>query len=169
LTISGGGQVVNASSGTLDGSGNNVFTVASNGFNNNNSGFTINGTANQFVVINVNSGSSNESLGGPISLTGGITSDHVLFNFTGTGHLGASAGGATVNGVFLAPGMLINLDNVTIDGRLFGGQNNADFQTVSGFHLFAPAPVPEPASLILTLSGLATLGLAGTWRRLRRA
>ena len=33
LTIVGGGQVVNAIQGTLDGSGNRVFTVASNDFN----------------------------------------------------------------------------------------------------------------------------------------
>jgi hypothetical protein len=93
----------------LDGSGNRVFTVGSNGFNNNNGGFTIVGLATDFVVININNGTTNESLGGPISLSGGITPDHVLFNFTGTsGNLGASAGGATVNGLILAPNMKIN-------------------------------------------------------------
>lgn len=170
LTISGGGQVVNASSGTLDGSGNRVFTLASNAFNNDNGGFSINGTASQYVVLNINNGVSNEALGGPISLTGGITADHVIFNFTGTsGNLGASAGGATIAGVFIAPNMKVNLDNMTLDGWLFGGRTGQDFQLVSGFELDTPTvvtPVPEPASAIF---GIALLGVCAATRLRARA
>jgi hypothetical protein len=168
LTISGGGQVVNASSGTLDAGGNRVFTVVSNGFNNNSGGFTIAGTASDSVVININNGTSNEALGGPISLTGGITADHVLFNFTGTsGTLTSSVGGATVNGIILAPNMSIDLDNMTLDGRIIGGQAGQDFQLVSGFHLNQPTALgpgsgptqaaPEPITLLLSLGGLGLL------------
>ena len=112
------------------------------------------------MVFNINNGTSNEAIGGPISLSGGITSDHVLFNFVGTsGNLGGSAGGAEVNGIFLAPNMKINIDNINIEGRLFGGRAGQDFQTVSGFDLFQPPltpaeVVPEPTSLVLALGGL---------------
>ena len=166
LIISGSGQIINASSGTLDGSGNEVFTVASNKFNNNSGGITINGTASQFVVININNGNSNEKFNGAISLSGGITSDHVLFNFVGTGgELGGAANKAIANGIFLAPNMKINVDATTIDGRLIGGgstTSNNDFQIVS--NAFVNAPVPEPSSAVLATCGL--LGLLA-WRRCR--
>jgi hypothetical protein len=169
LTISGAGQTILASSGTLDASGNRVFTVAANGFNNNSQGFTVVGSASDFVVFNINNGTSNESLGGPISLSGGITPDHVLFNFTGTsGNLSSgSTNGATVNGVFLAQNMLINLDNVNIVGFLFGGRTGTDFSTVSGFSLMM---VPEPASvLLLALGGIGVLSVHRLRSRKRAA
>jgi hypothetical protein len=106
LTINPGtnGQTVHASSGTLDASGNRVFTIAGNAFTNNSHGLTIQGGANDYVVLNINNGTSNEALGGSISLSGGITSDHLLFNFTGSsGNLQASTGGAEVFGILLAP------------------------------------------------------------------
>lgn len=164
LTISGNGQVVNASSGMLDGSGNFIFTIASNGFNNNNQGFTVNGGVNDYVVLNIDNGTSNEAFGGPILLSGGITPDHVLFNFVGTGgNLGASAGGATINGTVLVPHMNVNLDNMTLNGHLFGGQTGGDFQTVSGFNL--NAPIPEPSTLVLLGAGALLLS---SYRRRRR-
>jgi hypothetical protein len=166
LTISGSGQTVLASSGTLDGSGNHVFTVVANGFNNNSGGFTIQGSSTDYVVINIDNGTSNESFQGPINLTGGITSDHVLLNFVGTsGNLGSgSTNGAAINADILAPNMAVNLDNMVINGRLFGGLSGQDFQTVSGFTLNQPVNVPEPSSVALLGLG----GLAATAARLRR-
>jgi hypothetical protein len=159
LTISGGGQVVNVAAGMLDASGNRVFTIAGNAFNNNNQGFTINGSASDFVVFNINNGTSNEAFGGPISLSGGIDPNHVLFNFVGTsGNLGASTGGATVNGTFLAPNMAVNVDNTTLNGHLFGGRSGQDFQTVSGIKLFAT--IPEPSTLVLAGLGLCAAFVA---------
>jgi len=173
LTISGGGQVINATSGTQDGSGNYVFTVASNKFNNDSGGITINGTASQYVVINIDNGTSNESINGAISLSGGITSDHVLFNFVGTGgELGGAANGAAAYGVFLAPNMKINVNGVTIDGRLFGGgssTSNNDFQLNSLGYVDQPAAasVPEPSSgVVAAFVGVIALGWAGV-RRIR--
>jgi hypothetical protein len=169
LTISGAGQIINASSGTLDASGNEVFTVAAGNFSHLSGGITINGTASQFVVINVNNGNSNEAVNGAVNLSGGITSDHVLFNFVGTGgSLGAAANKAIANGIFLAPNMKVNIDSITIDGRLFGGgstTSNNDFQIVSNAFVIAPAIVPEPSSALL--AGVGVLGVA-VWRRRRR-
>ena len=166
LTIVGGGQVVNASQGTLDGSGNRIFTVAGNDFNNNATGFTVRGASTDFVVININNGTRNEDLGGPILLSGGITPDHVLFNFTGPGGLlglGGNVGGPTQdNGIFLAPNMAINinnvLNNITIEGRLFGGQAGADFDSSV---TLIQAGVPEPSTTALAfVMALAGLGYA---------
>ena len=157
LTIVGGGQVINASSGTLDPSGNEVFTVAGNGYNNNSGGITINGTASQFVVINVNN-TGNEGIGGPINLSGGITSDHLFFNFTGSGNFGSTldvnqTAAFTANGIFFVPNMKVNINNIDIEGRLFGGAAGQDFQTVGGFVLNAPQlpGVPEPSTTVLAL------------------
>jgi hypothetical protein len=153
-----------------DGTGNEVFTASS--FSNGSTGITVNGTASQFVVINFNNGTNNFNLGGPITLTGGITSDHVLFNFFGTGGtLGGSANGATVNGIFLAPNMKINIDAVNLQGRLIGGgssTSNNDFQIVSNAFVTQPAPgaIPEPASLAIW--GLGALGCAVAGYRRRR-
>jgi hypothetical protein len=165
LTISGGGQTINASAGTADGNGNQVYTVAANKFNLA-GGITINGTASQFVVININNGTSNENINGAVNLSGGITYDHVLFNFVGTGgQLGAAANGAIAQGIFLAPNMKVNIDSVTISGQLFGGgssSSNNDFQIVS--NAFVVQPVPEPSSILTTLLGVTSLGLVGLAR-----
>jgi hypothetical protein len=176
LVVTGAGQTINASAGTLDGSGNRVFRVASASQFNLSGGITINGSASDFVVINILQGTSNEKINGAVSLTGGITSDQVLFNFVGTGgELGAAANKAVASGIFLAPNMKVNIDAVTIDGRLFGGgslTSNNDFKIVSNAFVNQPpsssAAVPEPASL--TLFGTAIIGLIGWhWRRRRMA
>jgi choice-of-anchor A domain-containing protein len=168
LTISGGGQTINASDGTVDGSGNEVFTVAANSFNLQN-GITINGTASQYVVINIDNGTANEKINGAVNLTGGITSDHVLFNFVGTGgELGGSANKAVANGIFLAPNMKVNIDSVTIDGRLIGGgssTSNNDFKIVSNAYVVQPnVPVPSTLVMLSIMSGM--VGMVWSYRRL---
>jgi hypothetical protein len=143
LTISGSGQTINASGGTLDGSGNEVFTVAAGSFNLA-GGITINGTSSQFVVINIDNGTTNEKINGAVSLTGGVTRSQVLFNFVGTGgELGGAANDAIANGLFLAPDMKVNINSVTIDGAVWGGGPSGsgnDFQIVSNAFV-VPAPL----------------------------
>ena len=74
-TITSGGSI-NAGSGTLDGSGNRVFTVTSISFPNGT--FTVNGTAADFVVLNIADGVGNNGLNGSVVLSGGIVSDRGL-------------------------------------------------------------------------------------------
>jgi hypothetical protein len=83
------------------------------------------------------------ALDGGITLTGGITADHVLFNFTGTGgQLGGNTNQAQ-NGIITAdfqfPDMKLNIANTVIDGRLMGGDTCAPH-----FDSGALEPVLEP-------------------------
>jgi choice-of-anchor A domain-containing protein len=155
----GATQTVNISSGTLDGSGDRVFTLSSVSFVNG-STLVINGDgAGDSVVFNINFG---VSFGGTILLGGGLTSDQVLFNIIGANTLTISTNGAIETGTFLDPGGTIQINHSVLDGRLFGGDSH-DEAIVSG--AFITAPVPEPGSVaLLALGFLGFFGLAA-WRR----
>jgi len=149
----GGSQTINASSGTLDATGNRVFTVTSLSFVNG-ATLTINGNASDYVVLNFN---FNSHFSGAITLTGGITSDHVLFNLTSGASLvngdtlQFAANNVTQHGTFLDPNGTITINSVNLNGHLFGG-DTSDMQITSGGTIF----VPEPQTY-----ALLTLGLAG--------
>ncbi|MDB6067300.1 MAG: hypothetical protein JWR26_3508 [Pedosphaera sp.] len=157
----GGNQTVNASSGTLDANGNRVFTVNTFSFVNGAS-LTINGSASEFLVFNF---SSSVAFGGAIHLTGGLTSDNVLFNITGgSGLTGGNTltlnnNGAILTGTFLDPNGSIQMNHTVLDGRLIGGDSH-DEMIVSGASIFVPAPEPGSLAIIgLGLFGLAALRL----------
>jgi hypothetical protein len=171
-TMNSGGSIT-ASSGILDGSGNRVFDVSSVSFPNGT--FTIDGTASDFVVLNVPFSPS--GFNGSIVLSGGITSDQVLINMTpstsnlttytndyatlsGGPTLTISTSGLTTSATFLDPTGNFQINHSVLDGRLFGGdtQNSA---IVSGATIVAP--VPEPAAL--ALAGLGLLMASFRFRR----
>src|SRR4029077_5826312 len=156
----GANYTLNASSGKSIG-GNSVFTVTS--FKTvNGSTLTINGSASSYVVLNF---SSDVQFNGAIALTGGITSDHVLFNQTG-GKLYINTNGAAVTGVFLDPNGEMSAVHSVINGRIFGG-DSTNMQIVSGDTLTQPpTPTPEPGTLSLFGSGLLVLA-AAVRKRLR--
>jgi hypothetical protein len=162
LTISSGG-LVNASPGKLDNSGNEVFTLKAASPSGT---FIINGNDSWTVVVNVPAAVGNFAFNGSLVLTGGLTSDQVLFNFD-QGNNGTLSGGTT--GTFLDPNGNIQINHAVLDGRIFGGgsQNSA---IVSGANISLVPPArsaPVPASL--TLLGMALAGIAVAlirrWRR----
>ena len=165
LTISGGGSV-NASSGILDPGGNEVFSGTIDSSFYDRTTFTINGTSSQSVVVNI---PSTDGLGfdGSIVLTGGITSDHVLFNFdagdfetlSGGDTLAIDTGGNTTTGTFLDPNGDIQIVDSAIRGRILGG-DTLDM-LISGSTIVAPPPfaAPEPTSLFLLGAGLVAFGI----------
>jgi hypothetical protein len=151
-------QTIMAANGTLDSSGRFVYNVSSFNFGNG-ATLTINGTANQLVAFNM---PENVQFGGTILLTGGITSDQVLFNVTGGsnltgGHtLQINTNGSTETGTFLDPNGAISVVHSVLDGRVFGG-DDSNLQIVSGDTLTAPPgneSLPEPSSIVLLATAL---------------
>jgi hypothetical protein len=172
LAISTGGSV-NASSGTLDGSGNRVFTVSSVSFPNGT--FTITGASTDYVVINVPHLGGGPAFNGSIVLAGGITSDHVLFNLdagdyatlSGGDTLTISTNGATTTGTFLDPNGNIQINHSLLDGRLFGGDTQ-NMAIVSGANIVAPSStVPEPSHTVFALGLMMALALAARKKFIR--
>jgi hypothetical protein len=157
---------INATGGFLDASGARIFQIPSFNIS---SGFTITGTASDFVVIDITANNTNNSLNGPLMLAGGLTPDHVLINFIGVGGtVGGAANGAILQGTFLIPNQVVNLNSLTIQGHLFGGEPGTDFHSVSNsFVTQVPVTsVPEPSTWAMMLLGFAGLGFA--FRQSRR-
>jgi len=151
--------------------------------------FAINGdgAGNQAVTINIDATGS-VSFDGSIILTGGLTSDQVLFNFDG-GSFDTNSGGPvltidttpfagpsiflaaatppnaqTTTGTFFNPNGEIHVVDSVIDGRVFGGPT--DF-TITDSTIVSPASsVPEPASLTLLGAGLVGFGIIRRRHRL---
>jgi len=161
-------QTINASSGVLDGTGNRVFGTTSVNLNNA-STLTISGSASDYVVINVTD--NNPAFNGTILLTGGITSDQVLFNMFGgnyTTHTGGptltiSNNGQVATGTFLDPNGGMQINHSVLNGRFFGG-DVVNQQIVSG--AFITAPVPEPGTAAL---GALALGVFALRRKFSRS
>lgn len=165
LSGSSGSQTINASSGTLDSNGNRVFNLTSMTFNNGNT-LTINGDgAGDSVVINVaETNINNPHFAGAITLTGGLTPNQVMFNFTG-GNSVTLTGGSTLqtaannadqDATYLDPNGTININSVNITGHLYGG-DSSDMMIVSGGTLVADVPEPGSAQLatVALFAGLA--------------
>lgn len=164
-----------ASNGILDANGNRVFNTTNVNLNNA-TVLTINGSASDYLVVNVND--SNPAFNGQIVLTGGITSDHVIFNMYGgnyTKHTGGptltiSTNGQTTTGIFLDPNGGMQLNHSVLNGRFFGG-DTTNQQIVSGAYINAPeGPMaPAPAGVVLAGLGFVTVGGLAAWRKRKTA
>jgi hypothetical protein len=162
---------INASSGTLDATGDRVFDVTS--FNTTNSDvITINGdAAGDAVVVNFLGLSANFDA---TVVLNNILPDQVLWNFVGGSNLtggptlqinnnasGAGHAGLSAQGIFLNPNGAISVTNANVIGRVFGGDTH-DFQYVSGANLRAPSGTTGgTTSTTGTTGGTTTTGGGG--------
>jgi hypothetical protein len=148
------GAAINGSAGTLDASGNRVFTVS--GINAPNGTLTINGDGHK-VVFNVSAAANANFHFNNIVLGGGLTSDDVQINFfggsslTGGPTLDINSNGGNLYGVFLDPNGAISVVSTLLNGRVFGGDSH-DEALVSGATIIAPSSVPDGGSSMLLLS-----------------
>jgi hypothetical protein len=166
LTFGNGGSLT-ASSGTLDGTGNRVFTVTTLGSFDNGNNFTITGAASDFVVINVHS-TGGHGFNGDIVLAGGITSDHVLINLTAGNYATLSGGdtltistnGGATTGTFLDVNGDFSINHSVLNGRIFGGDtHNSSIQSGADI-VMPPSSVPEPSLLgLLSAAFLVLIGV----------
>lgn len=167
LAISGT-QMINESAGalqTIGGIDYRVFNISTYSETDANT-VTIHGDGSGDPVVLEFDGNSNTNLGGQVSLTGGLTADQVLWNFTAIGkNLVLTNNGGLFQGDILAPDMAINFNHVNITGRVLGG-DSSNFQFDSGANITAPpSPAPLPSA---ALGGLAMLGVMGVGRLARR-
>ena len=153
LTINGN-QTINASAGQLDtvnGVTYRVFNVTSYSENDGKL-LTINGDGSGDPVVFNFGYNSNVNLGGDVALTGGLTPDQVLWNFTSSGknislnNNASSYRTLAFQGIILAPNDAISVVNSNLIGRVFGG-NSSDMQIVSGDTITAP---PSQGKLVNT-------------------
>jgi hypothetical protein len=135
---------------TIAGNGaTNVININSlNYFRDN---MTLSGGANDVFIINVARGFHFHQ--STITLQGGVTADHVLFNFARAGsEIELDGRFSVVNGTFLAPFRRVDCDNL----RSFNGAIIARGVSLEGCRLnfvgFAP-PVATPAPNLASLSG----------------
>lgn len=151
------GNITSATTITGNG-GLNVIDVS----NIHNAPLTLNGTANDYFIINV---SGQIQTNQAMTLEGGVLASHVLFNLTGTGTVLQTSGGDQLYGTFLATdGGQFQFSELNLTGALIDTDGNVQF--VSGSEIgtvdpfSVPTPVPEPSTL--SLLGFALFGLAFT-------
>lgn len=157
-----GGALIFAGSGSSTPT-STFYDVSASTFANGN--VQITGSATDTVVVNV-TGTGPASYSGGITVSGGITADHILFNFTAATALSLNSLG--FSGTILAPYADVTWSGGTINGSLIAGSLNASSANLNGpafsGNLRAVA-VPEPASV--TLLALGGIG-CGVWLRKQR-
>ncbi len=122
---------------------------------------TFSGGVNDYFIVNV-SGSLSVS-NGSIGLAGGLTPDHVLFNVLG-GDISLSNSTSSLYGTYLDVNHAINLTPGSVFGAVMGNQ----IHTSSGPNVYADiytAPVPEPETYAMILSGLGLMGFVARRRK----
>jgi hypothetical protein len=135
---------------------------------------TLFGTAGQEFVINISGDFklNADATGGKILLAGGLRTEDVVFNITGTGSDVATSGGssgglpnAQINGIILTLDRKIAFAPGLVNGEIIGGGDTISL--VSGSQVNGVA-VPEPSTTVMALVVLVPVGIVGLRRRLRR-
>ncbi len=143
-----GTQTINESDGllvTVNGFSYRVFNVTSYHMGDNDV-LTIKGDGSGIPVVFNFGGNVDVNLGGDVVLDNGLIPDQVLWNCSasgGTVHLHGNASdhpASAFQGIILAPHSSLDLDNVNLIGRVFGG-DDTDMQIVGEGTITAPPSV----------------------------
>ena len=157
ISFNNANQTVNESSGTLHTSGGvsyRVFNVTSYSENNADT-VTINGDGSGDPVVFNFAYSSNTNLGGQVTLTGGLTNDQVMWNFTSSGkQVQLNNNGGTFAGVLLLPNDQYQSNSSNLDGRVYGGAGG-NMQIVSGANVYVPLMGSLPNTATVNATGEA--------------
>ena len=109
-----------ASATTITGSGGlNVIKVSGDITGS----LVLNGTANDVFIVNV-TGSLRLQGTTSLALAGGVTADHVIYNFVGSFSQVSAGAGNVVNGTILAPKSSVSLNGTQVNGEVIGGGLN---------------------------------------------
>lgn len=122
------------------------------------SGITISGNANAMFVINVDSKFVSNN-GTSVTLTGGVTANHILWNYLGTSAAAFTGGGLTQTweGTILSVDAQIQAHDRTFDGALISGQNISI--TSNPVLNYQPlTAVPAPPSIVAFSLGTLCMG-----------
>lgn len=120
----------------------------------------IDATNSQYVIIDIVAGGNANFALGDVTLSGGITSDHVLLNFdSSSGGQLTTTSNYTINAIVDAGESDTNVgwDGATLNGRLFCVTTQNNCQVVSNATINSNVSTPEPMSMLLTGSGLLLL------------
>jgi hypothetical protein len=141
--------------------GNNVTITGNGGVNvinasdiNMSAGkLVLKGGANDVFVINDSGGfkSANASM----SLQGGVTANHVIFNVKGDVTIAGGGSSIEFDGTILAPNSTVSIS----DKMLIGAIVAQNVQNSSGFRILGTRVAPGPSPLVATMALVAVLGL----------
>ncbi len=155
ITFTNTSQSINESAGKLETTGGvtyRVFNVSSYSANNADT-VTIAGDGSGDPVVFNFAYNGNTNLGGQVALTGGLTNDQVIWNFTSSNkQVQLNNNGGTFQGVILAPNDQYQSDSSNLYGRVYGGAAG-NMQIVSGANVFTP---PSTGTLPNTATVSAT-------------
>ena len=145
------GSTLQASAGKLDTAGNEVFQL--NAWS---TCFTVCGDGSRSVVLNVGPGVTPYL--GNLQLSGGITANQVLINYTGTCEVDDAWWGVTTNATVLAPNAKVNINYSQVNGHVFGGAAGQDFNIGCYSSVNTPAPQSYGLTDVATVTATAPGG-----------
>ena len=155
IVFNNSNQTVNESSGTLETSNGvsyRVFNVTSYSEKNADTVTIVGDGSGDPVVFNFAS-NSNIDLGGKVALSGGLTADQVMWNFTSSGRqIDLDNNGGTFIGVILAPKDQYQSSDSNLYGRVFAG--GCSLQIGCGSNIYVPITTG-------TLDNTATVSATG--------
>jgi choice-of-anchor A domain-containing protein len=86
---------------------------------------TLSGTANDMFIVNVRGDLQLRGNSG-LKLAGGVTADHVIYNFVGRNGTVSASGNNVINGTLLAPKYDVQLQGTQVNGEVIAGGNSID-------------------------------------------